>query len=82
MPDMDSDLGSAVRQCHECQCLHPLTYKWFLTLCVLFAGSKLEGDLCVWIHVPHLSGHFVSGLPLSSYGPGTRENISQCLVTI
>lgn len=51
----------------------------FLTFCVLLVRSKLEGDLCVWVYVPHLSGPFVSSLPLSPH-LSAAKNMSQCWV--
>lgn len=54
-----------------------VTQQFFLTFCVMFIGSKLEGDLFIWVHIPHLSGPFVSSLSLSSHLPAAKEDISQ-----
>lgn len=48
-----------------------------LTGGVLLPGTKLEGDLCVRVHVPHLSGPFGPGLLLSSHVPGPEEDIGR-----
>lgn len=50
---------------------------WRLTLCVLITGTELEGDLRVWVHVPHLPRPHVSRLPLSFHTSDEDEEESE-----